>query len=128
MSQENVELTCKAVDAFNRRDLDAFLALAHLEVEHVALVGEVYSGHDGLRSWWEDIVGRGEDTVAEIQGVRDFGDVVQITVCLRGHGISSGLPFAQTVWMVIKWREGKSFKWSSHLREADALEAVGLCE
>ena len=27
MSQENVELFCRAVDAFNRRDLDAYLAL-----------------------------------------------------------------------------------------------------
>src|SRR5829696_4391564 len=105
MSQENVGLSRQAVDAFNRRDLDAFLALAHPDVKHVALVGEVYTGHDGLRRWWEDMVGRGEDTAVEIQGVRDFGNAVQITVRLHGHGISSGLPFAQTVWMVIKWRD-----------------------
>ena len=33
MSQENVELTYQAYDAFNRRDLDAVLALMDADVE-----------------------------------------------------------------------------------------------
>ncbi len=33
MSQENVELTYRALDAFNRRDFDAFLALMDDDVE-----------------------------------------------------------------------------------------------
>jgi hypothetical protein len=49
MSRENVEATERAIEAFNRRDLDAFLALAHPDAEHVALAGEAYRGHDGLR-------------------------------------------------------------------------------
>lgn len=32
MSQENVELLCRAHDAFNRRDIDACIALLHPEV------------------------------------------------------------------------------------------------
>jgi hypothetical protein len=35
MSQENVELTYRALDAFNRRDLDASLALTDDDVEGV---------------------------------------------------------------------------------------------
>jgi hypothetical protein len=34
MSQENVELFCKAIDAFNRRDRDAWLALCDPEYEN----------------------------------------------------------------------------------------------
>jgi len=34
MSQENVELSRRAVDAFNRRDLDAFLALMDPDAPH----------------------------------------------------------------------------------------------
>jgi hypothetical protein len=33
MSQENVELTYRAHDTFNRRDLDGFLALTGSDVE-----------------------------------------------------------------------------------------------
>ena len=35
MSESKTELLCRCVDAFNRRDLDAFLALADDEMEFV---------------------------------------------------------------------------------------------
>jgi hypothetical protein len=51
MSQENVDRMLELLDAFNRRDLDAFVALAHdqIEVESrlVAMEGG-YHGHEGL--------------------------------------------------------------------------------
>ena len=58
MSQENVELLYEANDAFNRRDLDAVLALADSEVEFFPRILELegggpYRGHDGIRRWWE---------------------------------------------------------------------------
>jgi hypothetical protein len=36
MSQENVQLSRRALDAFNQRDLDACLALMDADVEFVA--------------------------------------------------------------------------------------------
>ena len=41
MSQENVELTYRAIDAFNRRDLDAYLALMDDDVEAVSRLGAI---------------------------------------------------------------------------------------
>ena len=60
MSQENVELIQRAFEAFNRRDLDAFLELMAPEVEFTpyerALEGlGPYRGHDGVRTWWEEV-------------------------------------------------------------------------
>ena len=52
MSQENVELAYRVVDAFNRRDLDAYLAVMDDDVEIVSLLAAMeggYHGHDGLR-------------------------------------------------------------------------------
>jgi hypothetical protein len=62
MSQENVELVRRAVDAFNRRDLDAFVALTDDDVEVIprsaALEGrDHYHGHDGVRRWLKDLFG-----------------------------------------------------------------------
>ena len=58
MSQENVELAQQAFDAFNRRDLGAFLALMDADVEAlsrlVAMEGG-YHGHDGIRLWWQNL-------------------------------------------------------------------------
>ena len=65
MSQENVELARRAYDAFNRRDLDAFLAIADEEVEAESRLGAVeggYHGHEGLRRWWNDFLGPSRTT------------------------------------------------------------------
>ena len=57
MSRENVELAHQAAEAFNRRDLDAFLALMDDDVEiglaHVVIEGGL-RGHDGVRRWWQN--------------------------------------------------------------------------
>ena len=51
MSQENVDLACRAWDAVTRRDLDAHLALYDPDVEIEPLtsvaVGTSYRGQDG---------------------------------------------------------------------------------
>ena len=63
MSQENVELRYRAADAFTRHDLDALLALCDPDVmfisRHLGLEGGggSHHGHDGVRSWWESLLG-----------------------------------------------------------------------
>ena len=52
MSQENVEVALAAVDAWNRGDREAWVALWDEEAEfyplRAQLEGESYRGHDGL--------------------------------------------------------------------------------
>jgi ketosteroid isomerase-like protein len=81
MSQENVGMVYQAIDAFNRRDLDGFLALMDPDVEftpyEVAVQGgRPYRGHDGVRTWWEESFAVLPDLRAEIDEVRDGGDRV----------------------------------------------------
>jgi hypothetical protein len=47
MSQENVERVYRAMDAFNRRDLDAFLALADPSVEFTPYVVGLEGSYHG---------------------------------------------------------------------------------
>ena len=55
MSQENVEIVRRVFDAFNRRDIAAFLELLDPDVEWVpvlaVLEGSVYRGHGDIRRW-----------------------------------------------------------------------------
>ena len=133
MSEENVELVYRAHDAFNRRDIDAFLALFDPNVEFTPIIlrmegGDAYRGHDGVRSWWENLLGVYPDFSTEIEEVRDLGDVTVARLPVRGHGVESEAPMEQVTWQVVESRDNKVIWWASFLSEAEALEAAGLRE
>ena len=131
MSQENVELTRRAFQAFNDRDLDVLLAGLHDEVEafpRLAAVEGGYRGHEGIRRWWAQLLGTFPDFQVEILEVRDLGESVLLALRLRGHGAESNTPLDAAVWHVNHFRDGKVIRWLVYSSESEALEAVGLRE
>ena len=96
MSQENVDLYRQGIDTFNRRDLQAFLALADPDVVGVsrllALEGGTLRGHDGARQWWDDLLGVFPDFTMEVVSVRDAGRLTVSALRNRAHGEGSGAP------------------------------------
>jgi ketosteroid isomerase-like protein len=131
MSGQNVELYRRGIEAFNRRDLDEFLALAHPDVVGIsrvlAIEGKAYRGHDGTREWWNDLLGVFPDFTIEIVWVRDTGDltVSELRNSARGEGSAA---LAEHVWQVSEWRDGRVVRWQIHASEQAALEAAGLRE
>ena len=129
MSQGNGELAQQAFDAFNRRDLGAFLALMDADVEAgsrlVAMEGG-YHGHDGIRQWWQNLLDTIPDYTLETVEARDLGHQTLTTLRTRGHGADSDTPVEDTVWVVVDWRDKKVVRWRVLSTEAEALEAVGL--
>jgi ketosteroid isomerase-like protein len=133
MSQENVELVYRVTAAINRRDLDAVLALSDPDIEFIPRILEVegggsYRGHDGVRSWWENLFGVFPDFRSEVDEVRDLGDVTVARVRLIGQGMGSDAPTEQKSWVVTEWRDKKTIWWRTCISEAEALEAAGLRE
>jgi hypothetical protein len=133
MSQENVELHHRAIDAFNRRDLGAYLTLNDPEVEFTPYEvwvqgGEPYRGHAGVRSWWEESFAVFPDLRAEVYEIRDFGDRTFAGGLIRGQGAGSGASIERPMWLANEWRDKKTVWWCSFESEAEALEAVGLSE
>jgi ketosteroid isomerase-like protein len=131
MSQENVKLAHRVVDAFNRRDLDAVLALMDDHVEGVPPLASIegqYHGHAGVRRWWESLLSGLSDFTVEIVEVRDLGDLTVALLRNRAHGAVSNAPVEERLWFVGEWREGKAIWWQSFRTEAEALEAAGLRE
>lgn len=130
MSGQNSELSSRAVDAFNGRDLDALLQLVDPEVEFVPLQaemeGEEFRGHEGVRRWWANLLGIFPDFMAEIDAVRELGDVTVTRLRLRGQGMESDAPMEQVDWQATKWRDGKAVWWQTFRSEAAALEAAKL--
>jgi hypothetical protein len=131
MSQENVELHYRAIDAFNRRHLGAFLALMGEDMEANPLFASMegrYHGHDGIRRMWEDLLNAVPDLTTEAVEVRDLGDVTVAALRPQGHGGGSDAPLEGKFWAAVRWRRGKCVWWCDFYTEQEALEAVGLSE
>jgi len=133
MPQENVEQYYRFADAFNRRDLDAVIAFLDPDVEwaprSVALEGgRPYRGHEGFRTWWESTFAAFSDYAAEIEEVRDLGDMTFSRLRFRGHGMGSDAPIDEVQWHVVEWRQGSVARLRTLRSEAEALEAAGLSE
>jgi ketosteroid isomerase-like protein len=131
MSQENVDLTRDAFQAFDNRDLDALLALLDEDVEAFPILAGMeggYHGHDGIRRWWASLLGTFPDFDAEVVEVRDAGDLTVTALRARGHGSGSDTPFDAAFWQVSRFRDGKCLGWRVYTSENEAVEAVGLAE
>jgi ketosteroid isomerase-like protein len=131
VSQEHLDLLLELYDAFNRRDLDAFLALVDDEVEIesrlVAMEGG-YHGHEGLRRWWDNFLGAFPDYRLDVVELRDLGDVTLGHMRGLGHGADSATPLVDPFWIAVRWRDGQVVWWRNCSTEAEALAAVGLSE
>ena len=129
MSQEHVELTYRAYDAFNRRDSAAFLELMDADVEALSRLAAMeggYHGHDGIRRWWQNLLDAIPDFTFEAVEVRELGDWTLTRMHTRGHGAASNSPLVETHWVAVQWRDEKVVWWGAFATEAEALEAVGL--
>jgi ketosteroid isomerase-like protein len=131
MSQENVELYYRAIDAINRCDLSAFLALMDEQVDAVprivAMEGGLH-GHEGVRRWWDEWFTTFPDYSIEIVEAEDLGDVVIATLRTGGHAASSELLLQELLWQPTRWRGRKCLWWSMFQSRTEALESVGLSE
>ena len=137
MSQENVELIRRAHDAFNRRDLDAFLEFIDPEVEFIARVSRAsraadprFRGHDGIRELVGDLLGSSPEFSSGDPRICDSGRRAVIAAMrLRGAWQRERAP-----WTSRRDRHGrkcaasgKMIRWAaSSMSEAEALEAAGL--
>ncbi len=131
MSQENVELTRRAFEAFKDRDLDGLLAMMADDVEAFPILAGMeggFRGHDGIRRWWMGLLGTFPDFSAEIVELHGHGDSTIAVAHIRGHGVGSDTPVDASTWQVSHFRHGKCVRWHVYTSEREALEAVGLAE
>jgi len=132
MSQENVETLRAVIDAFNRRDVEALMALLARDAEIVpiraALEDTVYRGPDAVAEWYTAVDESWEELTAEIEGARAGGDWVLGFGRLRGRGRESGAAIDVEGATVAHFRDGLITSLHNYTTRAEALEAAGLSE
>jgi ketosteroid isomerase-like protein len=135
MSQENVDVGRRMLQAFNDGDIEAIVAecdpAVEWEEQPIPGVERLYRGHDGVRQWAAAVLGVREELgplQGRLEGVKETDDMVIASVCFEGEGRSSGARVPMHVHMVATFRDGKVVRRQVFLTLAEALEAVGLSE
>ena len=132
MSQENVEAYMRAVEAFNRPEIEALLEELDPEVEwYSALSGmgsEVYRGVEGVHELVRDMAEVFTSWTFEVSDIRDLGDRALALGRLYARGHESGVETEVSFNQLLDFKGGKVMRVRSFLDSEDALEAVGLSE
>ena|SRR5215207_5111044 len=133
MSEENVEAFKRAVAAYNRRDIDAFVEEFDPEVEWRSLIQamfggkeSVYRGHRGLREGVQEMDEALADLQVEYSEIRDLGERIVVLGRVRGRGRASGAEFEAPLNWVVEVSGGRATRMRDYLDAKDALEAAGL--
>jgi ketosteroid isomerase-like protein len=131
MSQENVELVRKLLEAWNERDAQRWLSYAAPEIEWMpagpaAVEGAVYRGRDevanAIAAVWEtwDVFDFREGEL------RDLGDSVLWLGRVKMRGSASGIELDQEFAIHGVAQDGKLTRVHTFLTWRAALDAVGL--
>jgi ketosteroid isomerase-like protein len=135
MPSHNVELVRDAYARWRKGDYEEvheFLcANATKDVElhsrFAGLAGEPYRGHDGLRSWLDEIQEHFERFEPWLDEARDVGDERVLAlggISFRARG--SGLDMDESMGWIHEFRDGKLCRMNFFASPADALASAGL--
>ena len=132
MSQENVEVVRRTIEAFSSEGIEAALAYLDPEIEWIAppdwLEDPVYNGHDGMRklaaAWRENF----DEYRMDWERGFDTGDHVVALITQRGRVKGSDDQIDQRIGYAWEVRGGKGVRVRIYFSWEEALDAVALPE
>jgi ketosteroid isomerase-like protein len=129
MSEENVEIVRRHMDAYLSGDFEAALRVYSPEVECDTTVrpeGSVYRGREGVIEAFRVWRGTWEGWKGEIEEIIDGGDRVLMVLHESGRGKGSGVEVEQRTFFVYTLRNDMIVHALVLVNEAQAFEAAGL--
>ena len=134
MSQENVQVALDLLEASNRQDGEAFVALVSPDVvwEDPAFWSEpvqTYRGRTEVRDWFNRVVEPWESLNFEVKEITEGPeDRVFADTLLTARGIGSGAETQIRLWFVVWVTDGKCTRRKIFRSRDEALKAAGLRE
>ena len=136
MSQENVEVTRRGIEAFNSGNTETLAALSTDDLEirpatQAAVEGRssVYRGKSAWTSYFAFIREIWEEWgIAEAEYYEGDNDRLAAIVRVVGIGAGSGARVERTVGLAFRFRSGKFCRVDGYEEPREALEAVGFSE
>src|SRR5690349_5478504 len=94
MSQENIEITKRMIDAYNCGDVGTFIDLTTPDFEWLtsmgAIEGEIFRGREGIETYFAHLRDAWEELRLYADEFRDLGERVLWLGRIRGRGRGSG--------------------------------------
>jgi ketosteroid isomerase-like protein len=124
-----------AVEAYNRRDLDAVAIGYRPDLEYYpyrefvesALAEPCYHGPSGYQAYIQATYEVwGTDVLLKPTELIDLGDRIVLLADMPMRAQASGVPLAQTYAGISTLKDGRVIRQDDFLDQAEALEAVGL--
>jgi len=130
VSEQNVEVVRRALEAFSAGDASAFASLATPDIEWKtglgAVEGEVFHGHEGVATYFGRLASAWDSFRFVVHEWRDLGDVVLVLGHLEGHGRGGGVPVQSPVGAVWDLRDGKIWRLRAYLDHDVARRTAGV--
>jgi ketosteroid isomerase-like protein len=133
VSEQNIDVLRRAVQAYNARDVETFVAYFHPSIElhsaFAAVGGADYHGHAGLRKFFKDFKEIWADDIrVEPEAYFDLGDETLSCYVLRGRGLHSGVEVDMPSALVAGWRDGLIVYLRAYAHREDAFTDLGVAE
>jgi len=138
MAQEDVEAFERAIEAYNRRDIDAFLEAIDPEVELQGALqalleseAKVYRGHEGVRQRVRDIEEALGDIRLELPEIHDLGDRMVAIGRLSARRTASGAETESPLRLcgrVEEWQGDSGFELPRSQRSPRSRRAAGVAK
>jgi ketosteroid isomerase-like protein len=120
-------------DAFNRRDIDAALAVVDEQVEFLAPTAEIandgkpYVGHDGMRKYYSDVAAVWKELEVTPTDLREVGDAVLALGRVYGRAEGGYIQDSPAQW-VMRFRSGRIWWIRVYTNRSAAFADIGLAE
>jgi ketosteroid isomerase-like protein len=130
MSQRNVDIATRVIQAFNATDVEAFVALTTADFEWspsmVAIEGQLFRGSEGIRAYFASLEDVWSEFLVLPDTFRHRADTVVMLGGLRGRGKNSGVTVDESLGMVFDLRGGKVSRIRGFLDHDEAIRASQL--
>src|SRR2546421_8540749 len=131
MSQDNVEIAKRSVDAFNRRDVEALLELGTPDSvlsSQLLDASADFRGREGIERFYAMLSESWEEFRSVVDDYRDLGDRVLLLGRNTARGKGSGVTVEAPTAAVLDFRDGKVSRIRLYLDQSEALRVAGLAE
>ncbi len=124
--ESQIELTRRAIDAFNSRDAEAIIELGVLVYDWSGSIGPylgVYEGEEGIREFVDDQWTAFEELRVEPEEFVTQGRHVIVPITVRGRA-RDGLPVSATAAQLYTFEDGRPARIKLFQNRREALEAA----